>query len=87
MLRGWISKRGERNASTHSLDTLSEPQNRESIMHQATENSDYIFAVKSAMRAATHIMNDDLQSAEAGLADGASSFHKVRYSQKASPDI
>lgn len=29
------------------------------------------------MRAAAHIMNDDLESAEAGLADGASSFHKV----------
>ncbi len=33
--------------------------------------------VESAMRAATHIMNDDLESAEAGLANGASSFHKV----------
>ena len=31
------------------------------------------------MRAATHIMNDDLESAEAGLTDGVSSFHKVRY--------
>lgn len=29
------------------------------------------------MRAATHIMNDDLESAEAGLTNGNSSFHKV----------
>ena len=27
--------------------------------------------------AATHIMDDDLESAEAGLANGNSSFHKV----------
>ena len=27
--------------------------------------------------AAGHIMNDDLESAEAGLANGTSSFHKV----------
>lgn len=27
MLRGWISRKGERNASTHSLDALAEPQN------------------------------------------------------------
>lgn len=27
--------------------------------------------------AAAHIMNDDLESAEAGLANGISSFHKV----------
>lgn len=29
------------------------------------------------LSAATYIMNDDLESAEAGLKDGASSFHKV----------
>ena len=29
------------------------------------------------MRAATHIMNDDLEGAEAGLTNGNSSFHKV----------
>ena len=28
--------------------------------------------------AATHIMNDDLESAEEGLNQGNSSFHKVR---------
>jgi hypothetical protein len=29
MLRGWLqSKKGERTASTHSLDSLAEPQNR-----------------------------------------------------------
>ena len=38
------------------------------------------------MRAATHIMNDDLESAEAGLADGVSSFHKVRYLHYVVPD-
>lgn len=27
--------------------------------------------------AAAHIMNDDLESAEAGLANGTSAFHKV----------
>ena len=30
--------------------------------------------------AAAHIMDDDLESAEAGLANGNSSFHKVCYS-------
>ena len=39
------------------------------------------------MRAATHIMNDDLESAEAGLADGASSFHKVCYRRYVLPDL
>lgn len=34
------------------------------------------------MRAATYIMADDLEGAEAGLADGHSSFHKVRYSSE-----
>ena len=29
------------------------------------------------MRAVTHIMNDDLEAAEAGLTNGNSSFHKV----------
>ena len=29
------------------------------------------------MRAATNIMNDDLEAAEAGLSDGKSTFHKV----------
>ena len=29
--------------------------------------------------AAAHIMDDDLEKAEAGLADGNSSFHKVCY--------
>ena len=29
------------------------------------------------MRAATYIMNDDLEGAEAGLTNGNSSFHKV----------
>ena len=29
------------------------------------------------MRAVTHIMNDDLEAAEAGLTSGNSSFHKV----------
>ncbi len=36
------------------------------------------------MRAATYIMDDDLQGAEAGLANGNSTFHKVRgYNQPA----
>ena len=30
------------------------------------------------MRAATYIMSDDLEGAEAGLEDGHSAFHKVR---------
>ncbi len=38
------------------------------------------------MRAATHIMNDDLESAEAGLANGASSFHKVCWLHDVLPD-
>ena len=29
------------------------------------------------MRAVTHIMNDDLEAAEASLTNGNSSFHKV----------
>ena len=39
------------------------------------------------MRAAGHIMNDDLESAEAGLANGTSSFHKVHYLAYALPDL
>ena len=31
------------------------------------------------MRAASYIMDDDLESAEAGLANGNSSFHKVHH--------
>ena len=31
------------------------------------------------MRAVTYIMNDDLEGAEAGLANGNSAFHKVWY--------
>ncbi|KAL8941871.1 MAG: hypothetical protein Q9211_001642 [Gyalolechia sp. 1 TL-2023] len=55
MLRGWLrEKKGELNASTHSLDSLAEPQNP-----------------------ANQIMNDDLQAAEDGLANGTSSFHKM----------
>ena len=34
--------------------------------------------VEAAMRAATYIMSDDLEGAEAGLANGNSTFHKVR---------
>ncbi|KAL8995236.1 MAG: hypothetical protein Q9169_004972 [Polycauliona sp. 2 TL-2023] len=61
MLRGWLrDKKGELNASTHSLDALSEPQD-----------------IEASMRAANHIMNDDLQAAEDGLANGTSSFHKM----------
>ncbi|KAL8839100.1 MAG: hypothetical protein Q9170_001882 [Blastenia crenularia] len=61
MLRGWLrEKKGELNASTHSLDSLAEPQN-----------------IEASMRAANHIMNDDLQAAEDGLANGTSSFHKL----------
>lgn len=30
------------------------------------------------MRAATYIMSDDLEGAEAGLEDGLSAFHKVQ---------
>lgn len=59
MLRGWIQSKSA-NASTHSLDTLAEPQHLE-----------------TALRAAAHIMNDDLESAEAGLANGTSAFHKL----------
>lgn len=59
MLRGWIHSKKD-NASTHSLDTLAEPQNLE-----------------AALRAAAHIMDDDLESAEDGLASGNSSFHKL----------
>ena len=44
-------------------------------------------AVKSAMRAVVHIMNDDLDSAEAGLANGNSSFHKVRHPHYVLPDL
>jgi hypothetical protein len=32
------------------------------------------------MRAVTYIMDDDLEGAEAGLANGTSTFHKVRLS-------
>lgn len=46
---------------------------------QATEPPLKCLKVESAMRAVTHIMNDDLESAEAGLANGTSSFHKVPY--------
>lgn len=46
---------------------------------QATKTPLKCVIVESAMRAVTHIMNDDLESAEAGLANGASSFHKVPY--------
>ncbi|KAL8807443.1 MAG: hypothetical protein Q9223_004337 [Gallowayella weberi] len=61
MLRGWLrEKKGELNASTHSLDMLAEPQN-----------------IEASMRAANHVMNDDLQAAEDGLADGNSAFHKL----------
>lgn len=59
MLRGWIQSKSA-NASTHSLDTLAEPQHLE-----------------TALRAAAHIMSDDLEGAEAGLANGNSSFHKL----------
>lgn len=37
-------------------------------------------AVEAAMRAVTYIMDDDLEGAEAGLANGTSTFHKVRLS-------
>ncbi len=47
--------------------------------HMHIKSSLIPLAVESAMRAATHIMNDDLESAEASLANGTSSFHKVRY--------
>ncbi|CAL8583345.1 Mitochondrial outer membrane protein iml2 [Xanthoria parietina] len=61
MLRGWLrDKKGELNASTHSLDALAEPQD-----------------IEASMRAANYIMNDDLQAAEDGLANGTSSFHKM----------
>ncbi|KAL8804391.1 MAG: hypothetical protein Q9182_002586 [Xanthomendoza sp. 2 TL-2023] len=61
MLRGWLrEKKGELNASTHSLDALAEPQN-----------------IEASMRATNHVMNDDLQAAEDGLADGNSAFHKL----------
>ena len=33
--------------------------------------------VEAAMRAVTFIMSDDLEGAEAGLANGNSAFHKV----------
>ena len=33
------------------------------------------------MRAANYIMDDDLQGAENGLANGNSTFHKVRIQQ------
>ena len=35
--------------------------------------------VEEALRATEYIMNDDLEGAEAGLAHGTSSFHKVYY--------
>lgn len=34
-------------------------------------------ALEDALRAATHIMNDDIEMAEAELAKGNSAFHKV----------
>ncbi len=34
-------------------------------------------SVEAAMRAATYIMNDDLEGAEAGLGSGNSTFHRV----------
>ena len=37
-----------------------------------------LLVVEAAMRAVTYIMSDDLEAAEAGLANGNSSFHKVR---------
>jgi hypothetical protein len=36
--------------------------------------------VDEAMKAATFILNDDVDSAEAGLAKGTSTFHNVRVS-------
>lgn len=38
------------------------------------------------MRAVTYIMDDDLEGAEAGLADGHSTFHKVRHLDDGLPD-
>lgn len=98
MLRGWIQSKSA-NTSTHSLDTLAEPQNRTrtlvpiSLLALLT----YVSSGDGPSRyysgseipisghkadgmpcvAAAHIMNDDLESAEAGLTNGISSFHKV----------
>ena len=41
------------------------------------ELDDTLVTADEATVAAMHIMNDDLQAAEDGLADGNSSFHKV----------
>ncbi|KAI9761405.1 MAG: hypothetical protein M4579_001055 [Chaenotheca gracillima] len=62
MLRmpSWLGDRHKGNASTHSLNSIDEPQ-----------------YLEDAMRAVTHIMNEDVEAAEAGLAKGNSAFHKL----------
>ncbi|KAL8920906.1 MAG: hypothetical protein Q9172_004294 [Xanthocarpia lactea] len=79
MLRGWLrEKKGELNASTHSLDALAEPQDSTSIASTLRiQQANHCLPVEASMRAANHIMNDDLQAAEDGLANGTSSFHKM----------
>ena len=95
MLRGWIQSKSA-NASTHSLDTLAEPQHRTYLLIPLLSSYTDIFLQWRRLfevilrtryekdkadgmpdTAAAHIMNDDLESAEAGLTDGTSSFHKV----------
>lgn len=62
MLRvgSWLYGKKPANASTQSLDSLTEVKD-----------------LDEAMKAATNILNDDVDAAENGLATGTSTFHNV----------
>ncbi|KAI9873268.1 MAG: Mitochondrial outer membrane protein iml2 [Pleopsidium flavum] len=69
----WLqAKKSNANASTHSLDSLAEPQNLESAMRGTKKLS-----TSHTNKPAIYIMNDDVDAAEAGLSEGNSSFHKL----------
>ncbi|MCJ1314296.1 Mitochondrial outer membrane protein iml2 [Agyrium rufum] len=61
MLRGWLSSKGTGLSSSS----------------QSLNTLDEPQNLESALRAATCIMNDDLEAAESGLEEGNSSFHKL----------
>ncbi|KAI9041608.1 TTC39/IML2 family protein [Aspergillus affinis] len=69
-------------ANTQSLDSLTELRDREYSVHSPL-NLDVVTdivgggAVEDAMKAATLILNDDVDGAEDGLSEGVSSFHNV----------
>ncbi|KAL2362472.1 hypothetical protein RJZ56_004645 [Blastomyces dermatitidis] len=66
----WLyNKAAPTSASTQSLDALAESQ--DPVLRQLA------YEVESALRAATYIMNDDVDAAEEGLNKGDSSFHKL----------